>query len=125
MLELACRTPAKCHDNRLATLNDGSQQCINWHLLLLLPLSRSRPSLAPSPAEAAHEGDGEPGLRPGGLLRLQVQGLEDEGHRHLPDGWQPIGEPGAKWKVSKTLTNCWSTYGAGGKDYTGYWSKCK
>ena len=43
----------------------------------------------------------------------------------FPTGWMPIGFPGTRWKVSKSLTNCWSTNAAGGKDYLGYWSKCK
>ena len=36
----------------------------------------------------------------------------------------PIGSPGTRWKVGKTL-QCWNTYGAGGKEYQGYWGPCR
>ena len=40
-------------------------------------------------------------------------------------GWAPIGFPGTRWKVSRSLTQCWNTYGAGGREYQGYWAPCK
>jgi len=39
-------------------------------------------------------------------------------------GWAPIGFPGTRWKVNRT-TQCWNTYGAGGKEYQGYWAPCR
>jgi hypothetical protein len=39
-------------------------------------------------------------------------------------GWAPIGFPGTRWKVGRT-TQCWNTYGAGGKEYQGYWGPCR
>ena len=39
-------------------------------------------------------------------------------------GFAPIGFPGTRWKVGRTQ-QCWNTYGAGGKEYQGYWAPCK
>lgn len=36
----------------------------------------------------------------------------------------PIGFPGTRWKVGRTQM-CWNTYGAGGKEYQGYWGPCR
>ncbi len=40
-------------------------------------------------------------------------------------GFAPLGEPGARWRVGRSQTMCWNTYGAGGKEYTGYWGPCR
>jgi hypothetical protein len=83
------------------------------------------PAFAPSTAEAGTKVTVSPVYVPAVYCSYKSKDWVQKGIVTCPAGWDPIGFPGTKWKVSKTLTNCWSTYGAGGKDYTGYWSKCK
>ena len=83
------------------------------------------PSLAPSPAEARTKVTVSPVYVPAIYCSYKSKDWTTKGIVTCPTGWDPIGFPGTRWKVSKSLTNCWSTYGAAGKDYTGYWSKCK
>ena len=83
------------------------------------------PSFAPSSAEAATKVTVNPTYVPAIYCSYKSKDWVQKGIVTCPTGWEPIGFPGTRWKVSKKLTNCWSTYGAGGKDYTGYWSKCK
>jgi hypothetical protein len=83
------------------------------------------PSLVPSTAEARTKVTVSPTYVPAIYCDYKSKDWKTKGIVTCPTGWQPLGELGAKWKVSKTLTNCWSTNGFGGKEYTGYWSKCK
>jgi hypothetical protein len=83
------------------------------------------PSLAPTQAEARTRVIVSPVYVPAIYCSYQSKDWVQKGIVACPTGWAPIGFPGTRWQVSRNLTNCWSTYGAGGKDYTGYWSPCK
>ena len=82
------------------------------------------PSLAPTSAQAATKIVVSPVYVPAVYCDYKSKDWKTKGIVSCPTGWAPIGSPGTRWKVSKSLTQCWSTYGAGGKDYTGYWRKC-
>jgi len=80
------------------------------------------PSLAPTPAQAGTRVVVSPVYVPAVYCSYKSKDWVQKGIVSCPTGWQPIGEPGAKWQVSKRLTLVWNTYGAAGKDYTGYWA---
>jgi hypothetical protein len=82
------------------------------------------PSMAPTTAEAATKVTVNPVYVPAIYCSYKSKDWLQKGIVSCPTGWAPIGSPGTKWKVNAKLTNCWSTYGAAGKDYTGYWRKC-
>ena len=83
------------------------------------------PSMAPTSAQAGTRIVVSPVYVPAIYCSYKSKDWLQKGIVSCPTGWAPIGSPGTRWKVSSSLTNCWSTYGAAGKDYTGYWSKCK
>jgi hypothetical protein len=82
------------------------------------------PTLAPTSAQAATKVTVSPVYVPAIYCSYKSKDWVQKGIVTCPTGWAPIGSPGTRWKVSKSLTQCWSTYGAAGKDYTGYWRKC-
>ncbi len=81
------------------------------------------PTLAPTSAQAATKVTVSPVYVPAIYCDYKSAAWKTKGIVTCPTGWAPIGSPGTRWQVSKSLTNCWSTYGAAGKDYTGYWSQ--
>jgi hypothetical protein len=82
------------------------------------------PALSPSTAEARTKVTVSPTFVPAIYCSYKSKDWVEKGIVTCPAGWEPIGEPGARWKVNAKLTNCWSTYGAAGKDYGGWWRKC-
>jgi hypothetical protein len=82
-------------------------------------------ALTTTPAQAGVRVTVSPVYVPAIYCSYKSKDWVQKGIVSCPTGWAPIGFPGTRWQVSRSLTNCWSTYGAGGKEYEGYWSKCK
>jgi len=82
------------------------------------------PALVPTSAEARTKVVVSPVYVPAIYCDYKSKDWREKGIVKCPVGWDPIGFPGTRWQVSKTLTQCWSTNTAGGKDYSGWWRKC-
>ena len=79
-------------------------------------------SLTTQPAEAGWYGDAR--YVPAVYCTYKSKAWVEKGIVSCPDPFMPIGFPGTKWKTNHGATLCWNTYGAAGKDYTGYWAPC-
>jgi hypothetical protein len=83
------------------------------------------PTALTTPAQAGVRVTVSPVYVPAIYCSYKSKDWVQKGIVSCPTGWAPIGFPGTRWQVSRSLTNCWSTNTAGGKDFAGYWSPCK
>ncbi|MGE0035997.1 MAG: hypothetical protein AB7S93_10205 [Xanthobacteraceae bacterium] len=81
-------------------------------------------AVAPNSAQAGTRVTVSPVYVPAIYCDYKSAAWKTKGIVTCPTGWWPIGAPGTRWQVSKTLTQCWSTNTAAGKDFAGYWKKC-
>jgi len=81
------------------------------------------PAVTPTPAQAGWHG-GSVRYVPAVYCTYKSKDWMTKGIVSCPDPFWPIGFPGTRWKTNYGATMCWNTYGAGGKDYTGYWAPC-
>ena len=82
-------------------------------------------TLTVAPAQAGVKVTVSPTYVPAIYCSYKSKDWLEKGIVTCPTGWAPIGFMGTRWKVSKSTSLCWSNYGAGGKEYSGYWSPCK
>jgi hypothetical protein len=90
----------------------------------LAALAASIPTFASTSAEAGVRVTVNPTYVPAVYCSYKSKAWVDQGIVSCPVPFEPIGEPGAKWRTSSGALMCWNTNGFGGKEYSGWWQAC-